>query len=126
MTGPVSTARTAWGEALPFWVERLAVECAATSQNKVAKQLGVSAAMISHVLRRSYAGDLAKLEQRVEGVFMSRLVDCPALGAIPSDRCVTWQTAAARQFQNPSPLRARMYRACHRCARFTKGRTDAE
>jgi hypothetical protein len=51
MTAPLDVARNAWGEALPDWVEALALECGLSSQNKVAVRLGRSAAMISLILR---------------------------------------------------------------------------
>jgi hypothetical protein len=34
MTAPLDVARAAWGEALPDWVEALALECGRSSQNR--------------------------------------------------------------------------------------------
>lgn len=120
MTGPVETARAAWGADLPEWVERLAFECAATSQNKVAVQLKRSAAMISQVLRRKYPGDLCAVEQLIKGVFMAEIIDCPALGNIPANECQDWRRKS-QKFVNVNALRVRMFRACISCSRNLKG-----
>jgi len=125
MSGPVDVARAAWGDALPDWVERMALQCAATSQNKVAARLGRSAALISQVLRNKYPGDLHAVEELFRGHFMAETVRCPELGALPLHECHDWM-AKARHFQSTNTLRVRMYRACKRCPRFTKGEADAQ
>lgn len=119
MSGPVETARLAWGEALPDWVAALARECEASSQSRVAARLGRSSALVSQVLRNKYRADLAGVEQVFRGVFESLTVDCPALGSIPANVCRDWQLKA-RSFVNVNSLRVRMYRACHGCPRFHK------
>ncbi|WP_102226898.1 hypothetical protein [Acidimangrovimonas sediminis] len=116
MTGPLAIAEEAWGEALPEWVAALAAECAAASQNKVAGRLGVSASMISQVLRRKYPADLTPLEDRFMGVFRHARVDCPALGLMPLNECRSWREKS-RTFAAGNPLRLRMYRACAGCPR---------
>ncbi len=45
------TSLDAWGDTLPDWVRALAEACEASSQNKVAQQLGYSGALVSNVLR---------------------------------------------------------------------------
>lgn len=119
MTSPVDIARAAWKEALPEWVEALACECAATSQNKVAAQLGRSSSLISQVLRAKYPGDLQAVEELFNGVFRNARVECPALGTIPMHECRHWREKA-RQFVNVNSLRVRMYRACVNCPRNRK------
>ncbi len=119
MSGPVETARDSWGEDLPGWVGDLAAECAAASQNQVARQLGVSAAMISQVIRAKYPGDLARVRDLFQGAYRAATIECPALGTLPVHECRGWQ-AKARRFESSNTLRIRMYRACHRCARFGK------
>ena len=123
MIGPVKTARAAWGVDMPEWVERLAYECGATSQNKVAKRLKRSAAMVSQVLRRKYPGDLSAVEELVKGVFMAEIIDCPAMGNIPANECQDWRRKS-RQFINVNSLRVRMFRACTRCPRNPKVGND--
>lgn len=119
MTSPVEIARDAWGEDLPEWVERMAHECAATSQNKVARRMGRSAAMISQVLRNKYPGYLDGVEEVFKGVFMNAEVSCPALGQIPANVCQDWRRKS-RQLVNINALRVTMYRACAKCPRNTK------
>jgi len=116
MSGPLETARAAWGEPLPDWVETLAIECAASSQSRVASALGRSGSLVSQVLRNRYKGDLAALEDAVRGVYMQARLHCPALGTIPTNICQDWRRKS-RQFATGNPLRVRMYRACGRCPR---------
>ena len=113
---PLDVARAAWGEALPDWIEALAIECAKASQNRVAERLGRSAAMISQILRAKYPGDLAGFEERFRGVFQAQALDCPALGLIPSNECQDWRVKG-KAFTPGNPLRTRMFRACAACPR---------
>jgi transcriptional regulator with XRE-family HTH domain len=85
------------------------VECERTSQSKVAKRLGVSAAMVNQVLKGSYSGNLANIEGRVRGELMGLEVDCPALGKISRRDCLDFQNLP---FAATSPVRIRLYRAC--------------
>lgn len=119
MSGPVEKARAAWGAEIPEWVEALAAECAATSQNRVAKRLGRSATLVSNVLANKYEGDMEAVEDLFSGVFLSARVECPALGLIPINECRQWREKA-RQFVNVNALRVRMYRACVNCPRNRK------
>lgn len=117
MSGPVEIAKTAWGEDLPDWVLALAEACARTSQNRVAEDLGRSASLVSNVLRRKYPGNMAAIEERVRGVFMSVVISCPVLGELPTDRCQMWRQRAQR-LQTHNTHRVRMYRACRSCPRY--------
>ncbi|MCA8880368.1 MAG: hypothetical protein KDA73_10540 [Rhodobacteraceae bacterium] len=125
MSGPEEIARAAWGAAPPDWIEVLARACARTSQNQVAKRLGRSASLVSTVLRGSYRGDMAAVEERVRGVLMARTVDCPALGTIPAQVCQDWR-ARARSFAGVNALRVQMFRACRNCPRNRKEDRDVE
>lgn len=120
MSGPVDTARAHWGPDLPDWVLALARACAETSQNKVAGQIGRSAALVSTVLRRQYPGDLVAVEELVRAHLLAETVRCPALGTLPLHECRDWR-AKARDFANTNSLRVRMWRACRACPRFTGG-----
>lgn len=117
MSGPVDTAREHWGEAMPDWIALLAAQCAATSQNRVAKQMNRSAALVSAVLRNRYEGDMAAVEEVVRGVFERATVACPGLGEVQTNICRDWQLMA-RKFSAENSERARMYRVCNRCPRF--------
>ena len=101
---------------MPDWIERLAVECGRSSQNRVASALDRSATMISQVLSKTYPGDLAGIEDRVRGVFMDQTVLCPALGDLPTQACQDWRDKA-KTFALGNPMRVRMYRACRACPR---------
>lgn len=120
MSDPVTIARAAWGEALPDWVMRLAEECAASSQSKVAARLHRSAALVSTVLRAKYAGDMHAVEEIVRGVYMRATIPCPALGEIGTNTCRDWMLKATA-FSNINSERVRMYRACRACPRYLRG-----
>ena len=91
---PIDIARAAWDTDLPYWIARLAEECAASSQNRVASRLGRSAALVSHVLRRKYPGDMAAVEALVRDVLMPVSVNCPVLGEIATSTCRDWMVRA--------------------------------
>jgi hypothetical protein len=118
-TGPVEVATAAWGEDMPDWVRVLARACQQSSQNKVAQGLGRSGAVVSQVLHRRYGADLARIEERVRGVYMEGQVECPGLGQIALHACQDWR-AKARTWAAGNPTRTRMYRACRACPRFTE------
>lgn len=103
------TARAAWGQLIPDWVEALAQEATRTSGVEVAKRIGYSAAVVSHVLRNAYRGDLERVEAKVRGALMGATVMCPVLGEIGRDRCLDEQK---KPFNASSSIRSRLYRAC--------------
>jgi hypothetical protein len=119
MTAPLENARAAWAKAdksLPDWIEALAIECGATSQNRVAERMGRSAALISQVLRAKYPADLSAVEERFRGVFLEARIECPALGTLPAHECQDWRRKS-RAFASGNPLRVQMFRACAACPR---------
>lgn len=116
MSGPLDVAREHWGNPAPDWVERLADECAGSSQRQVAQQLERSPGLISQVLRNRYPGDLRALESSVRGLWMDAALTCPELGLIPTDECEGWRRRS-RKFSSANSLRVRMFRACGRCPR---------
>jgi hypothetical protein len=118
MSGPVHIAKTAWGDDLPDWVLALAEACAGSSQNRVAEELGRSASLVSNVLRRKYPGNMEAIEERVRGVYMATVIECPALGSLSTDQCQVWR-GRARHLEGHNTRRVRMFRACRRCPRFT-------
>lgn len=127
----MSTARTfrdraadCWGDALPEWVLVMAVRADASSQNRVAKELGISAAQVSQIISRSYAGRLETAETRVRGLFMNETIACPALGTLSKATCHDWRKKAL-DFSSHNSLRVRMFRACRGC-KYNKAREDTE
>ncbi len=103
----------------PDWIDALRAECLRTSQNKTADKIGYSGAAISTVLKGKYRGNLKRIEQAVRGALMNGKIACPALGEIPANECVQHLRNAAR-WQGTNTMRAKMYRACRACPRFTK------
>jgi hypothetical protein len=116
--GPVTVARDAWGDSMPDWVLRLAQECEATSQSKVAGRLDRSSSLVSNVLRAKYPGDMTAVEDLVRGVLMSAKVACPMLGELPTHECRAWRQRT-KSFSGHNALRVSMFRACTRCPRNT-------
>lgn len=112
----ITTAREAW-KPLPDWIAALAAACDQSTQAQVARDLGRSGALVNQVLRKSYKGDMARVEEVVRGALMNSQVTCPALGPLPQNECVDWRLKA-KGFQSGNPMRTRMYRACHRCPRY--------
>ncbi|WP_121064686.1 hypothetical protein [Chachezhania antarctica] len=119
MNSQLEIARAAWGPEIPDWVVTLARECAQASQNKVAAQLGYSAALVSQVLRRKYPGDLRAVETAVRGAYEEFVIACPALGEIAPKLCQEWR-GKARKYSNENSQRVRMFRACNACPHFRK------
>ncbi len=58
---PLEIARAAWRADLPDWIEALAIECAATSQNMVAARMNRSAGTVSQLLNNKYAANPAQI-----------------------------------------------------------------
>lgn len=91
------------------WLQELERQCAASSQGKVAKVLGISRAAVSQILSGKYPGDLRAMESRVRGAYMQGVVQCPVLGELSSKDCQDWQR---KPFAATNPTRVQMYRAC--------------
>lgn len=120
MTGQVQIAKEHWGEDIPDWVIRLAEECEATSQNKVAAKTKISTAAISQSLRAKYPGNMRPIEDVVRGIFMSGTVECPALGNVEAHVCRDW-LKKAKKFKASNAHRVRMHNACNNCPRNQQG-----
>lgn len=108
----LAIARDAWGDALPAEVEALAHAAMGETATAAAKRMGYSPAVVTHVLRRSYPGDLTAVFGRIRGAFMGETVECPVLGEIGRDRCLTEQK---RPFAATNSSRARLFHACKTC-----------
>lgn len=110
-------ARMSWGDDIPDWVLGLARECDRSSQNKVAKRMGYSAAALSSIIGNRYKADLEKIESVYRGVFENAHVSCPELGEVRLDVCRDWQKKA-RNFYAANSQRVRMFHACKGCPLF--------
>lgn len=103
----------------PDWKVVLADACKQSSQSAVAKRIGYSAAVVSQVLKGSYKGDEARVQQAVEGALMGLTVDCPVLGEIPRHVCLEYQK---REFAATNPVRVRLYHTCPTCPHYVGNR----
>ena len=91
------------------WRKRLADECRRRSQAAVAELLGYSPTVVNQVLSGSYRGDLTAVRRAVEGAFMGAHVECPVLGEIADNRCISEQR---RAFAATNPQRVQLFKAC--------------
>lgn len=109
----VLMVRRKWGAHPPEWILALAEECDRSSQGKTAARLGIkSPAIVNQALQNKYTGRMDRLEERVRGELMNKVLACPVLGEISSRRCLDEQ---ARPFVSSNALRLRLLRACAVC-----------
>lgn len=108
----VARAREAWGDDIPGEVLALAQACKAQTSRAVARRLGYSDAVISHVLAKKYPGDVAKVFATIRGSLMGETVDCPELGELRRDQCLRNQT---KPFSSNNSASARLFHACKTC-----------
>lgn len=108
----IAKARAAWGEAIPVEITVLAEACKAETSRAIAKRLGYSDAVVSHVLAAKYPGDMAKVLTKIRGALMGETVMCPILDEIGRDRCLSEQ---AKPFAATNSTRARLFHACKSC-----------
>ena len=93
----------------PLWLKELRAQCEKKSQNKVAKELGYSTAVINQVLKKKYQGNVKKLSSIVCSLYIGKTVICPVMGEIPSHQCTSYQQET---FSATNPLRVKRYQAC--------------
>jgi hypothetical protein len=108
----VAKARRCWGEAIPGEIIALAEACKAHTSRAIARRLGYSDAVISHVLANKYPGDMAKVAATIRGALMGETVLCPILDEIGRDRCLSEQS---KPFAATNSTRARLFHACKTC-----------
>lgn len=120
-TPAIERARTGWGEEMPPEIRALAEACMARTAGAVAKELGVSPALVSYVLSRKYPGDIDLVFAKIRGTLMGEEADCPVLGMIPARRCLDEQI---RPYAATNSIRARLFHACARCPRNRKNQKE--
>lgn len=118
----IERATASWGEAMPREIKALAEACVASTARVVAQRLGYTDAVVSHMLSRSYRGDVEAVLIRIRGALLGQQADCPVLGPIGKDQCLEEQ---AKPFSSSNPARARLYRACRGCPSNRKNSGDA-
>lgn len=96
----------------PEWIVELEAACAATSQAKVARRLGIADGTVSQLLSGKYGAATKRMQERIEGALMGRTVECPVIGELRRDRCLTFQS---RKAASTNPLRVRLAIACPTC-----------
>lgn len=94
------------------WLVVLQEACTGSSQAAVAKRIGYSAAVVNQVLKGTYKGDLARVQQAVEGALMGLTVECPIVGELARNRCLEYQR---RGFAATNPFRVSLAKACPTC-----------
>ncbi|ACQ92345.1 conserved hypothetical protein [Tolumonas auensis DSM 9187] len=93
------------------WLEVLRSEVKKTSLQKVADKTGLSRTLISQTCNDKYPGDLERVRQVVESVFMGAKVNCPILGEIPQHLCMAHQKKQAGELGD-NPMAIKLYKAC--------------
>ncbi|MDH5785359.1 MAG: XRE family transcriptional regulator [Chromatiales bacterium] len=116
----VARATNAWGNEQPDWVRVMAEQCDASSQKRVADDIGYSPAVVNTVLGNSYRGDLIAVEQAVKGAFLAATVNCPVLGELAAHICLEKQR---QPYAATNATRVRLFKACHSgtCLHSRKG-----
>lgn len=94
------------------WIAVLRAATQATTQAAVARDIGYSPAVVSQVLKGTYAGDTKRVQQAVEGALMGMTVQCPAIGELRRDRCLDYQR---QPFASTNPLRVQLSLTCPTC-----------
>lgn len=120
---PAAIAAAAWGEGAPEWVSVLAAECARIGQPAVAQRVGMSVSVINEVLRCKYKGRTDRVGERVKGALMGKTVDCPVLGELARDACISKQDLP---FAATNPERVRLFRMCPKCPNYRGAKKAAQ
>jgi hypothetical protein len=105
----VEKAHAAWGNPTPDWVQALATEADRVTATRAAKNIGYSAAVLSHVFANNYKGDMDAVEQKVRGALLGATVTCPVYAEIGRDQCLDLQKVAPPFSSEAS---GRCYRSC--------------
>lgn len=93
----------------PDWLSALIKQCETQSLSAISKQTGLSKSVISQVTNGKYPGDLLRVQDVIEGVYLSKTVECPVLGNISKDKCLAFQV---KPLVTGNPQNIKIYRAC--------------
>jgi transcriptional regulator with XRE-family HTH domain len=107
------TVNRAWGGQAPDWALALAQAAdSGMSRRRLADLIGYSATAISQVLSGKYRGNKEKLAAAVRAALMHESVQCPVLGEISGEQCLSEQR---KPLAATSGMRVRLWRACRGC-----------
>lgn len=90
------------------WLQVLKEQVEIHGQKPVAAKLGISNGTVSQLVNEKYPGDMAKMQARVESVYLNKTVNCPVLGKIGWHQC----QANQKNEHTSNPMKLRLYRAC--------------
>ena len=89
----------------------MAEQCDHLGQKQVGLKMGYnSGSIINQVLANKYPANLDNIEKAFKGAFMNHTVDCPVLGELTANHCVSNQR---RPYASTNATRVQLYRACH-------------
>lgn len=108
----VEKAAAAHGEPLSDWLDELARLADAEGLRGAGERIGYHASAVSMIIAGKYQGDVDRVEQMVRGALMALSVNCPVLGQIGRDQCLTEQK---EPFRATSRHRAQLFHACKTC-----------
>lgn len=94
------------------WFSALASEVEKTSQSKTASKCSISPTAVNQVLKGTYKGNIANVQEKVEGALLENSVTCPVLDIITTDVCAQHRN---KKFSPNNPMRVQLYRACQTC-----------
>lgn len=99
------------------WLEIMKHAVRQSSQGQVAKELGVSKAMVSLVLHGKYKADTAQIQTKIKKIYGSGgVVRCPVMGSISPEKCAdTHEKAKKIGFRAGNPETLRFYKQCREC-----------
>ena len=82
----------------------------------VIRELDISSATLSLVLRSKYQASTERIEQKVMAIYgADGKVNCPVLGQIEPSRCIDNFKRAQTIRMPGNPATIRLYMACRRC-----------
>lgn len=110
-------------DAEPDWIAVLRAEADRTSRAKAGRRIGYKATTVSQILSGTYTARPDAIQKAVEGALMSGTLDCPVLGTIATDQCLTFQK---RPLASAHPARVKLARTCPGCphSRITAKEND--
>jgi transcriptional regulator with XRE-family HTH domain len=98
------------------WLEVLHKRCEASSNARVARELGLNASTISQVRNGKYGASTDSIAQLVRGKYMAEAFHCPALGfELSSDRC---RAAQKGEVSAPAYMKSALRATCPDCPHY--------